>query len=146
MSRRPARRVGRRTARELALKVLFQVDVGKQDPAQALRWALEGSGLPPDLADYATRLVEGTLKHVRSIDGTIRRQAREWRLERLANVDRNVLRLAVYELRHEPDVPASVVIDEAVELAKKYSTAESGRFVNGILGRLVRDEPPAGER
>jgi N utilization substance protein B len=87
---------------------------------------------------FARDLVEGVVKQGARIDAAIEKHAREWTLERMANIDRNVLRLAICELLFMPDIPPSVTVDEAVELAKKYSTAESGRFVNGILGNLVR--------
>jgi N utilization substance protein B len=87
---------------------------------------------------FARQLVEGAVAHRPHIDYLIGKYARGWTLERMANVDRNVLRLAICELLYLPDIPPSVTVDEAVELAKKYSTGESGRFVNGILGNLVR--------
>jgi N utilization substance protein B len=98
-------------------------------------------GSPETGADtqvFARELVETTVRNHACIDALIRKYARGWTLERMANVDRNVLRLAICELLYFSDIPASVTVDEAVELAKKYSTAESGRFVNGILGNLVR--------
>ena len=87
------------------------------------------------------------MAHCREIDQLIAQYAKEWSLDRMANVDRNILRLAAYEILYEPDVPNSVAVDEAVELAKKYSTAESGKFVNGILGNVLRhiDEHPPQE-
>ena len=86
---------------------------------------------------YARTLLEGSLVNQESIDSLIGEQAENWRLERMPVVDRNVLRLAVYELCHQPDVPAVVVIDEAIELAKKFGSDQSGRFVNGILDALL---------
>lgn len=88
---------------------------------------------------FARDLVEGVVRQRERIDAVIEKYARDWTLERMANVDRNVLRLAICELLFMPDIPPSVTVDEAVELAKKYSTAESGRFVNGILGNLIRN-------
>lgn len=87
---------------------------------------------------FARELVEKTVEARARIDALIGKYARGWTLERMANVDRNVLRLAICELLCFSDIPASVTVNEAVELAKRYSTAESGRFVNGILGNLVR--------
>ena len=87
---------------------------------------------------FARDLVEGVVQQGTRIDAVIAKYALDWTLERMANIDRNVLRLAICELLFMPDIPPSVTVDEAVELAKKYSTAESGRFVNGILGNLVR--------
>ena len=93
--------------------------------------------------DYARELVGGSVEHEEEIDALIARQADNWRLERMPAVDRNILRLAVYELLHEDDIPKLVVVDEAIELAKKYSTDQSSRFVNGLLdGLLKRREFP----
>ncbi len=129
----------RRAARELALKALFQVDLALADPLEALSGAFSGGEYDEDTREFARRLLLGAIQHREHIDGVIAKHAREWTLDRMANVDRNVLRLAVYEILYLPDVPPGVSVDEAVEMVKKYSTAESGRFVNGILGGLVRN-------
>lgn len=92
--------------------------------------------LPPgDVVEYATRLVEGVQKHSADIDARIARYSDRWALDRMPVVDRNLLRLALFELLWVPDVPVPVVINEAVEMAKSLSTEDSGRFINGILGR-----------
>ena len=130
--------MSRRTAREAALKVLFQVDVGKNDPEEALRNTVQEDGLQDREAGFAGDLVRGALSHLEEIDTMIAPLAVDWSLSRMANVDRNVLRLAVYELLYLDDIPASVSINEAVDLAKTYSTPESGKFVNGILGNVAR--------
>lgn len=137
-------RVGRRRAgREVALRALYQVDVGKMEAEAALSFSAEEGPYTQETVAFARELVLGCLEHKAEIDETIERHARDWTLERMAHLDRNVLRLAVFEILHRPDVPASVAVDEAVELAKKYSTAESGRFVNGVLGNLVRTKEGA---
>jgi len=87
---------------------------------------------------YARTLFEGVLAHVEELDELIRHQAEHWRLERMAAVDRNILRLAVFEMRYETDVPKLVVVDEAVELAKRFGSEQSGRFVNGLLDGLLK--------
>lgn len=139
--------MSRRRARELALQVLFQVDVGRADPETALfqaftREADAADEVTDSLNDkhgeFARDLVQGTLEHKDAIDQLIARYAKEWAVERMSGVDRNILRLAIYEINHRDDVPDSVAVDEAVELAKAYSTAESGKFVNGILGSVIR--------
>ncbi len=135
--------MSRRQARHVALKVLFQVDLVGADPEQALAEQLEETPLPPEGAQFARDLVTGTLAGLRQVDELIQRYARDWRLERLAAVDRNILRLSIYQILHRPDVPVSAVINEAVELAKTYGEAESSRFVNGILGQLARDRAGA---
>ncbi len=86
---------------------------------------------------YARRLVEGTLDNLPAIDALIRRHAENWRLERMPAIDRNILRLAVYEMLHQTGVPKVVVVDEAIELAKKFGSEDSGRFVNGLLDGIL---------
>ncbi len=137
--------IRRRTrAREIALQLLFQFDLrgegyaaelGKT-PAQLCADEAQGAN---DVLEYATRLVEGTLAHRPEIDARLQGVTRNWDLRRLANVDRNVLRMAIYELTYCADVPPKVAINEAIELGKKFSTANSGGFVNGILDRVRLD-------
>jgi N utilization substance protein B len=99
-----------------------------------------------DAFDYARLLAEGVHAHMPEIDARIRSQADNWRLERMPPVDRNILRLAVYELEHQSDVPKLVVLDEAVELAKRYGSEQSGRFVNGLLDGILKRGDFAGSR
>ena len=134
----------RRKAREMAVQMLYQSDLGgsaleeifvRFDPAEY------SSGEADDVEasfDHARHLVNGTLEHVGEIDTLIESQADNWRLERMPPVDRNILRLAVYEFLHETDVPKLVVIDEAIELAKLYGSENSGSFVNGLLDGLIK--------
>ena len=133
----------------MALQMLYQREIGRLEPQLLVRefdihsFRSETAGAGASLnasklaLDYARTLLEGSLDDQESIDSLIDEQAENWRLERMPVVDRNVLRLAVYELRHQPDVPAAVVIDEAIELAKKFGSEQSGRFVNGILDGLL---------
>lgn len=136
-----------RNAREFALKVLFQVEVGKLPPDEALEVSFEEARPPQDDRPYIEELVRGVAAEEAELDRVIEALAEGWRLDRLAKVDKNVLRVALYELKHHPELPVSMVINDAVEIAKKYSTEDSGRFVNGILGGYLRqrDGPPAGE-
>jgi N utilization substance protein B len=129
----------RRAARELALRTLFQIDLARLDAAETMAAALAEGTLAEDARDFARELVMGAVKKQKHIDLVIGKYARGWTLDRMANMDRNILRLAIFEILYLPDIPPAVTVDEAVELAKKYSTAESGRFVNGILGSLVRN-------
>ncbi len=94
---------------------------------------------------YARRLVEGTLDNISSVDALIRRHAENWRLERMPAIDRNILRLAIYEMVHEVEVPRVVIVDEAIELAKKFGAESSGRFVNGLLDGILQSRSPAAE-
>lgn len=132
--------MARRQARTLALRVLFQVDVGKTDVQEALEQTLADE--PEEFGVFARDLATGTLAERESLDEEIGRANSEWSVQRMPSIDRNVLRLALHELRHSHDVPAAVIIDEAVDLAKTYSTAESGRFVNGVLAKFAREWRP----
>jgi N utilization substance protein B len=126
----------RRPARRLALDVLYQADVRGEDPSRALEdWREAGQDVPP----FTVELVKGVADHLADLDQLIGRHAEGWTVPRMAAVDRTILRLACYELLHRPDVPVAVAIDEAVEAAKELSTEDSGRFVNGILGRIARE-------
>ena len=131
----------RRAGRELALKLLFQIDVGKLPPEEALAFAADTAHYEEEALAFARELVEGVLAHRAAIDQAVESYSRGWTLSRMANMDRNILRIAAFEVLFSPGVPASVAADEAVELANKYSTAESGRFINGILGSLIRCPP-----
>jgi N utilization substance protein B len=133
----------RREARELALRMLFQLDLGKQPTDEVIAAALAQSRLEGANRLYSEALVRGALEHLAEIDGRLTALTPDWTPDRQAAVDRNILRLAAYELLYRPDAPVAAVVNEAVELAKKYSTADSGRFVNGVLGALARQ--PRGE-
>lgn len=134
--------MSRKRARELAFKILFQADVGRNPWQEVLPRTLAEVSLPEKSADFLNTSVKGTIAHLREVDGIITKYAMDWPLERMANTDRNILRLAVHELLHMPEIPASVTANEAVELAKRYGDEESGRFVNGILGNVVRQMVP----
>ena len=142
----------RRQAREVALQILYQLDVQEQlsdEQAVALFWKnlaaqledKEGSpeGLDGAHRAYAEQLVRGVRANLADIDALIGQSSRNWRLERMARVDRNLLRLAVYELKYEADVPAKAAINEAIEIAKRFGTAESPAFINGILDKCLVD-------
>ena len=130
--------MSRRTAREVALRALFQVDVGRSSAQRALAYNLASFELSEADAAFARRLVEGTLANLDVIDPIIHKAAIHWSVERMARTDRNILRMAIYEILFEPEVPESVTVNEAVELAKMYGDADSGKFVNGVLGQVVR--------
>ena len=126
----------RHRAREAALQVLFQLDVGRLPLEDALASVAAPDWLPADWA-LVVALATGTRAHLGEIDALIARLAEHWTIDRMAAVDRNILRLALFELRYT-STPVRVIINEAVELAKQYSTEDSGRFVNGLLGTAVR--------
>ena len=143
----------------MALQMLYQADLGGAalqqiftsfdvaeyleagGPKRGKREALASRKALVEVAfDYARTLVEGTRSRLAEIDELIRSQTENWRLERMPAVDRNILRLAVYEMLSEPDVPKLVVIDEAVELAKKFGSDQTSRFVNGLLDGLLKSQ------
>lgn len=127
----------RRKARELALQFLYGIDMNREGfSEQALRLFWAGNETPGDVKSFAQRLILGAAGQMETIDGIIRSYAESWSLERLASVDRNVLRIAVYEILKEDDIPLSVTINEAIEVVKLYGTEESGPFVNGLLDRI----------
>ncbi|MBO8142629.1 MAG: transcription antitermination factor NusB [Firmicutes bacterium] len=130
--------MSRRLARELALKALFAVDLGRIKLDRILEYLLAETALPPKDAQFARDLAAGTLAHLEECDRLISRQAVGWTIDRMATIDRNILRMALYEIQYRDDIPESVTVNEAVELAKRYGDAESGKFVNGILGEIVR--------
>lgn len=131
--------LSRTLAREMAFKLLFQTDVGRNPWQQAMDRMLEEEPLPDKSREFLEQLVKGTLRHLKEIDQLISQHSREWSLERMANTDRNILRMAVFEIKYIEDVPAGAAINEAVELAKRYGDENSGKFVNGILGQIVRE-------
>lgn len=148
----------RHLGREMALQMLYQFDLAGSSPEEIFHsfdltdFRTETSATRVGSASvekqlekereaflYAKRLVGGTLENLSKIDDWVREQAENWRIERMSTVDRNVLRLAVYELAFEEDVPKVVVLDEAIELAKKFGSEQSGAFVNGLLDALLRE-------
>lgn len=137
----------RRKARESALQVLYQLDGGSQMTVeQALAYYWESFDGDAEARAFADRLVRGTQTQLAAIDDIITKSSKNWRLERMARVDRNILRLAVYELKYESEIPPRVTINEAIEVAKRFGTAESSAFVNGILDRIAQDLGADGKR
>ena len=134
----------RRKARELALQFLYQLEQnGATDPRpfEADFWARHP--VDDEARTFADSLVQGAKRQQGDIDKRIAECAEHWDLDRMAVVDRNILRLAVYELLFEPGVPGKVTINEAIEIAKKFGTTESSRFINGVLDRIHRELRPA---
>jgi transcription antitermination protein NusB len=131
----------RRVARECALQMLYEYDVGKQPREEIIDTYWGMNEHPKKVREFANQLFEGTLGRLKEIDKTIQQHTKNWRLTRMAAVDRNILRLAVFELLSDCRTPETVVINEALEIAKKYSTHESAQFVNGILDSIKNDLP-----
>ena len=130
----------RTKARECALQILYAVDIGKEDSREiiAAYWSEHKEELT--VKKFALELVSGTLEHAEKIDKLITQYADNWRLERMAVIDRNIIRMATFELLFAGDIPPKVAINEAVELAKKFGDEESGRFVNGVLDKINKTE------
>ncbi|MEJ7765116.1 MAG: transcription antitermination factor NusB [Acidimicrobiales bacterium] len=126
----------RREARERALELLYEAEAKGLQPTEVLL----GLAIEPDR--FAVALVTGVGERLAELDGHIERLARDWTVERMPWVDRSILRLAAFELLARPDVPTGVILSEAVELAKRFSTEEAGRFVNGLLSNLAREARP----
>ena len=138
--------MGARTkARECALQALYQVDTSGGDPREALRGVLahfEEGPADDETARFAEELVRGVQDEKGAIDALIQKTSTHWKLDRMARVDRNILRLAVYELLRRGDVPVRVTLNEAVELGKKFGSEESSAFVNGVLDRIAHSDLP----
>ena len=127
----------RRRAREAALQMLYQCDVGRAGAFESIQsyWASrdEADAIPDSLQAFANRVVRGTLDRREEIDALLSAHAQNWRIERMAVIDRVVLRMGVYEMLADPETPSKVIINEAIELARSYSGDEAVGFVNGVL-------------
>jgi N utilization substance protein B len=129
----------RRRAREYALQLLFQLNVtGDALNDDLLNEFWEGSDEEPDIKEFTLDIVRGTIKHLEEIDTVIKEAAEHWSIDRMAVVDRNILRASTYELLHRPDIPSSVTINEAIEVSKKFSSEDSASFINGILDKIKK--------
>ncbi len=132
----------RRTARERALQALYQLEMADVQPGDALAaaWAAspESERADPETQRFALQLVNGVRSNLQEIDALIQSYSHHWRIDRMARIDRNVLRLGIFELKYLPDIPRSVSIDEAVELGKRFGTEDSSAFVNGLLDRIAQ--------
>ncbi|MBM4446858.1 MAG: transcription antitermination factor NusB [Chloroflexi bacterium] len=127
----------RRIARTIALQTLYELDCSAHKPDEILTRLLEGKALPGEAADFARSLVNGVLKNKKNIDDMIRRFAPAFPVNQIAPIDRNILRLAIFEILFDNRVPVKAAINEAVELAKSFGGDTSQKFVNGVLGSVV---------
>jgi N utilization substance protein B len=128
--------MSRRHARELALQTLFSVEVGHNDPGDVLAQALAEPGNAGE-STFVEDIVRGTLEHESELDAAITPLLQGWTLERIPTIDRLLLRMGIFEMRYRPETPRAVVINEAIELARKFSTEESGSFINGVLANVA---------
>lgn len=131
--------MSRRMARELAFQILFQVDIGRIPWEDALKMTMDENEIPKHSEVFLEELVSGVMDKLQEVDYLLTRSSEEWPLQRMASTDRNILRLAVYEILHQKDIPVEVTVNEAVEIAKKYGEEDSGRFVNGVLGTIIKE-------
>jgi transcription antitermination protein NusB len=134
----------RRQARMIALQTLYEYDIANHAPEEILQRHTEERNLPPKVVEYAGELVLGACNHLADIDAHIQSAAREWPLQQMARIDKNILRLAIYEILFNNTVPAKAAINEAVELAKSFGSETSSRFINGVLGTIFNraQQPP----
>ena len=132
----------RRKGREYALQILFQFDMTQNQEGLTERFWAQRKVIPA-VRDFANLLVEGVLKNLDQIDALIQKYTQHWSLKRIAIVDRNILRFAIYEILYMEDIPAKVTINEAIEITKRYAEKDSGAFINGILDKIVKEESRA---
>ena len=133
----------RRKAREVALRTLYEIDLGHAKPDEALEGAFEEVDLVEEMRELASTIVRGVRENREAIDDRLGPMLRDYELSRTAAVDRNLLRLGAFEILFLSEMPPAVTINEVIEISKKYSTAESGKFLNGVLGRLLRESDKA---
>ncbi|GIP32274.1 transcription antitermination factor NusB [Paenibacillus sp. J2TS4] len=139
----------RRLARELALQSLYQMQMNEVSSQEAIQIVIEEAVHENEAGldvrheeispEYVGELVEGTRKHLDAIDELLEKYIKGWKMDRLSKVDREILRLASYEMIYRDDIPPKVVVNEAIELAKHFGSEESGKFVNGVLGQMIRE-------
>lgn len=130
----------RSKAREVALCILYQKEISKRESKELFQIYQENYSLKQEVAEFAKMLQEGVEIRLSAIDSLIKKYAKNWEIERMAIIDRNILRMAIFELIHLADVPPKVSINEAIELAKKFGDTDSPRFVNGILDKVYKQE------
>jgi N utilization substance protein B len=133
----------RRRAREYVLKALYAYELGESSEEEIQQSIIKKGGLDEKTLSFAIRLFENVIRHLEEIDEHIEGLATNWKIERIAVVDKNVLRMAICEVEFMPDIPVKVAINEAIELVKKYSTLESASFVNGILDHVLHEQDNA---
>lgn len=131
----------RTQAREIALKILYQIDIAPQEAEVAFEdFCSHNQDLGSDIKEFSRKLIMGTRSNLKAIDENIVKFATNWEIDRMAIVDRNILRLACFELMFMDDIPSKVTINEAVELAKRYGGTDSGKFVNGVLDKINKED------
>jgi N utilization substance protein B len=130
--------MGRRASREVAMKLLYQLEMQRDDREAQIGIFLEENSLAGKDREYVTDVIEGVDKNIAYIDKTVEVLSRGWKIGRLSKVDLSIMRLSIYEICFRSDIPYSVSVNEAVELAKKYSSEDAGSFINGILSKVSK--------
>jgi len=132
----------RTLARECALKILYRIEISRESVDSSLKdfWSKAAESTDKEAYDFAETLVKGTFENIKTIDEVISKYADNWNIPRMAVIDRNIMRMSVYEMLYRDDIPPNVSINEAIELAKKYGDVDSGKFVNGILDKIKKVE------
>ena len=134
--------MSRTVAREMAMKLLYQIDIGKCEPNEAINDFYEnheGKELGAEEKEYLENCVRGSMELLGTIDEIIERYSKEWKINRIAKVDLSIMRLATYEMMKREDIPKAVAVNEAIELGKKFGGEHSSTFINGILGNIIRE-------
>ena len=132
--------MGRRASREIAMKLLYQLEIQKEDHDEQMKTVLEEHSLTQNDKDYIVEVVEGVFSNLLYIDKIIDKYSKGWKINRISKVDLSILRLSIYEVNYRKDIPLSVSVNEAVELGKKYSCEESAAYINGLLGKISKQE------
>lgn len=130
--------MGRRSSREIAMKLVYQLEIQKDSKVEQMDYILEQHSLGIKDREYIVDIVNGVFDNLEYIDKAIEKYSKGWKLSRISKVDLSILRLSIYEISFREDIPSSVSINEAVELAKSFSSEESSAFVNGILGKIAK--------
>ena len=130
----------RRRSRAFALQALYEIDLSSHSVDGSVGWLREEQGLPAEALPFALQLINGVIEHRSEIDEIIQELAPTWPVRHLASIDRNILRLALYEVKFEADVPPKAAINEAVELAKAFGSETTSKFVNGVMGTVMQQE------
>jgi len=131
----------RRKAREYILQLLFHLDINPAETNRVLKWFWEENPCSADISSFVEKIIVGVINKQKEIDAIISKYSENWQIKRMGIVDRNVLRMAVYEMQYCDDIPPIVSINEAVDIAKHFSNKESGSFVNGVLDRIMKTIP-----
>ncbi|SMB94868.1 NusB antitermination factor [Desulfonispora thiosulfatigenes DSM 11270] len=129
----------RRVAREKSLQALYQVDVTKENIQEVITQRLEDETIDEKAKEFIVNIIEGTVAHTEEIDKIIKNYAVDWTIERMSIVDRNILRIAIYEMNYSKMTPIKVILNEAIELAKIFGSDKSPKFINGVLGKIKED-------